>query len=113
MVDEHGAAAQMRKGVLEFCVLACVATTPTYGFEIARRLEGYPGVLESEGTLYPLLARLRKNRLVETTWQESAAGPPRRYYHLTSAGHRALRDFAEAWSPFSTSVSQLLEEALS
>jgi PadR family transcriptional regulator, regulatory protein PadR len=81
---------QVRKGVAEQCVLALLTTGEKYGVELARELTARGPIIGSEGTLYPLLARLRRSGLVETSWQESASGPPRRYYHLTSDGQLAL-----------------------
>jgi PadR family transcriptional regulator PadR len=102
--------AQLRKGVLEYCVLACVASGPTYGFEIAKKLGGYADLLTSEGTLYPLLSRLRTQGMLRTAWQASPAGPPRRYYSLTADGRAALRAFIDTWTPFSQAVSAVLAE---
>lgn len=99
--------AQLRRGVVEYCVLALIAEQPTYGLAIARRLHE-SGLLESEGTLYPLLSRLRRRDLVVSTWEESAAGPPRRYYRLTPAGHAALREFRRDWQLFHTTVNALM-----
>lgn len=99
---------QLRKGVLEYCVLACLRAGPAYGLELSSRLVA-AGLLSSEGTLYPLLSRLRGRGLVETTWQESTNGPPRRYYALTDQGTAALEAFATTWNPFAHGVAQLLE----
>lgn len=77
--------AQLRRGVLEHCVLALVESRPMYGLDLARALHDH-GVLDSEGTLYPLLSRLRRRGLVDSTWEESPSGPPRRYYRLTPDG---------------------------
>jgi len=101
---------QLRKGVLEYCVLAQLESEPRYGFELAKRLTKYPTVLESEGTLYPLLARLRKSGRVTTVWAESPNGPPRRYYELTEEGHSALNAFRDAWSEFSADTTAALKE---
>src|SRR6202041_2825474 len=79
---------QVRKGVAEQCVLALLTTGEKYGVELARELTTRGRTIGSEGTLSPLLARLRRNGLVETSWQESNAGPPRRYYRLTSDGEQ-------------------------
>jgi PadR family transcriptional regulator PadR len=67
-------------------------------------------IIGSEGTLYPLLARLRRNGLVETSWQESNSGPPRRYYHLTSDGEQALASFTKQWRVFRDAVDEILNE---
>src|SRR6266545_20880 len=71
---------QMRKGVLEYCVLALLAGRPRYGYELVQDLAGVDGMLTSEGTIYPLLSRLHRERLVDTEWKESTGGPPRKYY---------------------------------
>jgi PadR family transcriptional regulator len=106
MVDRD--LSQLRRGVLEYCVLALLREGERYGFDIARTLGGVDGMVTSEGTLYPLLGRLRREGVVETTWQESPSGPPRRYYRLTEMGEDALRSFAAEWRRFSTSVDGLL-----
>ena len=101
--------AQMRKGIVEFCVLAHLRAGASYGREIATRLASDPAVLTSEGTLYPLLARLRKQGWVETSWTASDTGPPRRYYTPTDDGGAALEAFTDAWGPFTTAVNAILK----
>lgn len=101
---------RLRRGSLEYCVLAMLRGGPTYGFDIARRLTHDGILMASEGTLYPLLSRLRKDGLVETTWQESTSGPPRRYYELTASGAYALEDFIRTWQPFRDAVDAALSE---
>jgi PadR family transcriptional regulator PadR len=105
----RNAVSQLRKGTLEYCVLALLTEGRRYGFELVRTLSEADGLMVSEGTIYPLLSRLRRDRLVETSWQESEAGPPRRYYHLTDAGRRALADFSDEWTTFRDSVDALLQ----
>ena len=104
-----GTIAQLRRGVLEFCVLALLRGGERYGFELVRALSEADGIVTTEGTLYPLLGRLRREGLVETTWRESPAGPPRRYYRLTPSGDSALSAFREEWTRFSAAVDDLLE----
>jgi PadR family transcriptional regulator PadR len=99
---------QLRRGVIEFCVLALLRDGERYAFEIVRELSEAEGMVTSEGTLYPLLSRLRRERLVETTWRESPSGPPRRYYTLTPEGEAILDAFAAEWRRFSHSVDGLL-----
>ncbi len=77
---------QLRRGVLQFCVLALLRDAERYAFELVQTLAQTDGMVTSEGTLYPLLGRLRRDGVVETTWRESPSGPPRRYYRLTAAG---------------------------
>lgn len=98
----------MRRGVLPYCVLAMLRDRQLYGFELVRALSAIDGMVTGEGTMYPLLARLRQQDLVDTTWQESAHGPPRRYYRLTPAGRQALAEFAAAWAVLRDSVNELL-----
>jgi PadR family transcriptional regulator PadR len=109
---EHGDArntlSQLRRGTLEYCVLALLRDEERYGFDLVRALSQADGMVTSEGTIYPLLSRLRRERLVTTTWRESDAGPPRRYYRLTAAGHAALADFTKEWSRFRDAVDTLL-----
>lgn len=99
----------LRRGALEHCVLAMLRREPLYGLDIARRLTADGVLMSSEGTLYPLLARLRRAGLVETAWQESAEGPPRRYYSLTREGAASVTAFAATWKPFKDAVDAALE----
>ncbi len=99
---------QLRKGVLEYCVLALLRDGQRYGFELVRALSAAEGLLVSEGTIYPLLSRLRRDDLVSTSWQESESGPPRRYYQLTETGKHALSEFSAEWIRFRDAVDALL-----
>lgn len=101
---------QMRRGAIEYCVLALLRRREWYGFELAQALAEADGLVTSEGTIYPLLSRLRRDGLVDSAWQESSQGPPRRYYSLTSEGTAALGAFAEQWGRFRDSVDRLLAE---
>lgn len=100
---------QLRRGVLEFCVLAMLGGEERYAYDLVEQLGAMDGLVTSEGTIYPLLSRLRRDGLVATRWRESAQGPPRRYYRLTAAGDRALRAFADDWARFRDSVDQLID----
>jgi PadR family transcriptional regulator len=104
---------QLRRGVLEFCVLALLVEGERYSFDLVRALGDADGLVTSEGTLYPLLGRLRREGLVDSSWRESAAGPPRRYYRITDAGDAALQAFAVQWARFRESVDKLMEQAAS
>jgi PadR family transcriptional regulator PadR len=99
---------QMRRGTLEYCVLALLRDEARYGFDLVRSLGEVDGLITSEGTIYPLLSRLRRDGLVKTTWRESRSGPPRRYYELTPAGDRALELFTTEWDRFTQAVGRLL-----
>ncbi|MEU3401390.1 PadR family transcriptional regulator [Streptomyces filamentosus] len=105
------AAVQLRKGVLEYCVLALMRDRSRYGVELVHALEESGALATSQGTVYPLLSRLRRDDLVTTTWQESASGPPRRYYALTDGGRAALDEFARVWPAFRTTVDAFLTPA--
>ena len=96
--------AQMRRGTLQYCVLALLAQEERYGFDLVKALGEVDGMVTSEGTIYPLLSRLRRDGLVETTWRESVSGPPRRYYRLTPAGQAALEAFVREWNRFRDAV---------
>jgi PadR family transcriptional regulator PadR len=110
MVDApSGLLAQMRRGTLQYCVLALLVEEERYGFDLVRALADVDGMVTSEGTIYPLLGRLRRDGLVQTTWRESTSGPPRRYYRLTAAGRTALGGFAQEWSRFRDAVDYFIE----
>ena len=101
--------AQMRRGTLQYCVLSLLADEERYGFDLVRGLAEMDGMVTSEGTIYPLLSRLRRDGLVESTWQESSSGPPRRYYRLTAAGRAALDAFRVEWRRFRDAVDHVVE----
>jgi PadR family transcriptional regulator PadR len=100
---------QMRRGAIEYCVLALLREGERYGFELTRTLAESGGLVTSEGTIYPLLSRLRQDEMVETFWQESDQGPPRRYYRITKKGRRALDEFVVQWRTFRDTVDTLME----
>ena len=90
-------------------MLAVMRQRESYAYEIVRALSDAGGLVTSEGTIYPLLSRLRRDGLVETTWRESKSGPPpRRYYRLTSQGQRALDAFVLDWTRFRDAVDAVL-----
>jgi len=98
---------QLRRGVLEYCVMAALRDDERYGYELVSELAA-EGLLSSEGTIYPLLGRLRKDGTVATRWRESSSGPPRRYYSLTARGHEALERFGYEWARFRDAVDEAL-----
>lgn len=100
---------QLRRGVLEFCVLALLRDGERYSFDLVRALGEAEGLVTSEGTLYPLLGRLRREGMVQSSWRESASGPPRRYYRITPDGDAALLGFARQWARFRDSVDGLID----
>ena len=106
--DDGNLMVQMRRGVLPYCVLAMLRSKERYGFELVQSLGAIDGMVTGEGTIYPLLARLRRQGLVETSWQESATGPPRRYYRLSPDGREALAAFTGSWRRLRDSVDDVL-----
>lgn len=99
---------QLRKGCLELAILASLWNGKLYGLEILRRLESGSDMIVSEGTVYPLLNRLKSLGLLQSEWVESEGGHPRKYYRLTVEGkHRAV-EMARVWAGFSSSLSKLL-----
>ncbi|MGX2995822.1 PadR family transcriptional regulator [Streptomyces sp. JNUCC 64] len=99
---------QLRKGVLEYCVLAQLRDGPRYGIELLEGLSAVRVMTTSQGTIYPLLSRLRRDRLVDTFLRESPSGPARRYYTLTDTGRAALAEFSASWPPFRDAVDHFL-----
>jgi PadR family transcriptional regulator, regulatory protein PadR len=106
---------QIRRGTLELCVLALIASKPRYGYDLVTALERWEPLATTEGTVYPLLRRLQREGKVEASWQESAAGPPRKYYRLTPYGRDLLGRMTAEWAELSEAVRQTLstEEAKS
>ncbi|HLL69711.1 MAG TPA: PadR family transcriptional regulator [Micromonosporaceae bacterium] len=99
------------RGVLELCVLGALAEEPTYGYAIAGRLEAAGLGPVRGGTLYPLLARLQAEQLVEATWQAGDGGPGRKYFTLTSTGHAELVSRTRMWRRFVEGTWRLLPDA--
>lgn len=96
--------AQMRKGVLEFCILSIIEKGEIYPSDIIKILD--KSKLEvKQGTIYPLLTRLKNSGLLGYNWKESTQGPPRKYYHLTNIGQTFLNSLHDTWNSLVTSVS--------
>lgn len=96
----------VRKGLLEFAVLRVIACEKLYVAEMLERLAGTEFATQ-EGTLYPLLSRLRRESLVDYEWQESDAGPPRKYYRLTESGQQALAELQGYWHHLSATLNRI------
>jgi PadR family transcriptional regulator PadR len=109
-VPIEGLATQLRKGVIEYCVLAMLGKTSRYGGELIQMLRNHDGMLVTEGTIYPLLSRMRADGLVDTEWRETAGGSPRRYYRLTEAGQKAVADFRREWLRFRSAVDGIVDD---
>lgn len=99
---------QLKKGVLELCVLALLSRQDSYAYEIASRLA--EGIDMGEGTIYPLMRRMQSDGLVDTYLVESPAGPPRKYYRLTSAGKASFASQKSEWAAFAAAVQAIIEE---
>lgn len=99
---------QLRKGSLELAILAALWENRLYGLEILRDLEAKSELIVVEGTVYPLLSRLRALGLVESEWVESDSGHPRKYYRLTAAGRQRALEMNRIWDRFSASMTNLL-----
>ncbi len=101
---------EMLKGVLEGCVLEIISNEEVYGYEITRRLNalGFSDVVD--GTVYTILVRLEKNKLVETTKKPSDMGPPRKFFKLNDAGREELKKFWAKWEFVSTKINELKEK---
>jgi PadR family transcriptional regulator, regulatory protein PadR len=97
---------QFKKGVLEMCVLAILDRKDCYGYELVNEIS--KGFSISEGTIYPLLSRLKKDGYVTTYLKESQEGPPRKYYQLTISGKDITKDLKDEWFTFIEHVSKLL-----
>jgi len=117
-IDSSNAAAldkwevQLRKGCLELAILGCLWSGKLYGLEILQSFERDSALVLSAGTVYPLLARLKAEGLLESEWVEAEAGHPRKYYRLTAAGRRRALQMARMWSRFSTTLKDLLSPLL-
>ncbi len=96
----------IRKGLLEFVILRVIATEKLYVAEMLQRLSGTEFATQ-EGTLYPLLSRMRRESLVDYEWQESDAGPPRKYYRLTEPGRQALAQLQGYWQHVNETINRL------
>ncbi len=100
---------QLRRGALDLAILASVAPGPRYGLEIIRRLEDFTDLVVTEGTVYPILARLTGEKLLDARWTTSESPHPRKYYRLTAQGRRTLDDMIDAWRTFTGKVDRLID----
>ncbi len=98
---------QMRKGILEFCILHIIARGEVYASDMLEELTSAK-IMVVEGTLYPLLTRLRKAGLVDYKWVESSSGPPRKYYTITQAGEDFVKSLTGTWEELVNSTTQII-----
>lgn len=101
--------AQMRKGILEFCILLIINKGEVYASDILQQLKD-ADLIVVEGTLYPLLSRLRSAELLSYEWRESKNGPPRKYYTMTKKGKDALKELVSTWKDLHSSITSLLHD---
>jgi PadR family transcriptional regulator, regulatory protein PadR len=100
---------QMRKGILEFCILSILSRGDAYPSEIIEKLKEAK-LIVVEGTLYPLLTRLKNDGYLTYRWEESQSGPPRKYYKLTPIGQQFLDKLTESWEELTIAVDSILKE---
>jgi Predicted transcriptional regulators len=103
---------QLRKGCLDLAILASLSRGRLYGLEILRVLQQDAQLVLAEGTVYPILSRLKQDGLLHSEWVEADAGHPRKYYWLTDAGHQRAEAMARAWTDFATNLNRTVEPLL-
>jgi PadR family transcriptional regulator PadR len=108
-MDIENSKAQMRKGVLEYCILAVLSARAAYASDIIEKMKD-ARLLVVEGTLYPLLTRLKNDGLLTYRWEESRSGPPRKYYELTPEGQSFLQELNLSWNELVESVHRITSE---
>jgi PadR family transcriptional regulator PadR len=108
-LDIENTKAQMRKGILEFCILLIISKEEVYPSDILKELKEF-NLIVVEGTLYPLLSRLKDGGLLEYRWEESKSGPPRKYYKLTDTGKNTLKQLEKNWQELSKSIHSLIKK---
>ena len=107
MMNLENVKQQMRKGILEFCILSILSRSDAYPSEIIERLKEAK-LIVVEGTLYPLLTRLKRDGLLSYRWEESNSGPPRKYYKLTPLGDGFLKNLQETWKELVQAVESII-----
>ena len=100
----ENAQVQMRKGILEFCILEIIGRGEAYASDMLEELTA-ARMIVVEGTLYPLLTRLKNAALLDYTWKESSSGPPRKYYVLTDSGRQFLGELRDTWEDMAVSIN--------
>ena len=108
MKDTHEQNSQLRKGLLELAVLLVISRGPVYASDILKQLKSNQ-LLVVEGTLYPLLSRLKNEGDLDYQWQESKNGPPRKYYQLTDSGKKNLTQIISTWNNLNHSINSLIK----
>jgi PadR family transcriptional regulator, regulatory protein PadR len=102
---------QLRRGSLDLAILLAVSTGPRYGLAIIQHLETFTDLIVTEGTIYPILARLTREGWLEAKWVEGEAPHARKYYRLTAEGERRLADMKADWRSFTSKIGRLIDAA--
>jgi PadR family transcriptional regulator, regulatory protein PadR len=105
-MDLENTRSQMRKGILEYCILCIIDKQECYASDIIEEMKR-ARLIVVEGTLYPLLTRLKNSGLLNYKWEESKSGPPRKYYSLTKEGKDFIKELSETWDELSSAVKQI------
>lgn len=95
---------QVRRGILEYCILSLIQERPRYGYDLITTLAQWEQLTITEGTLYPLMRRLQKEGQIEAYWEESALGPPRKFYRLTAVGQALVEAMGSEWTKLVAAV---------
>ena len=109
IMNTENTSSQMRKGVLEFCILSIIRKSEVYPSDIIDQMKA-AGLSILEGTLYPLLTRLKNAELLSYRWEESATGPPRKYFSLTEKGETFYQELQQTWKQLADAVHQIIQE---
>ena len=102
---------QMKKGILEFCILTIIKRKEVYPSEVIEELKKSE-LIVVEGTIYPLLTRLKNAEILTYRWQESTSGPPRKYYSITKQGEKFLKELEETWNNIAESVTKITKSII-
>ncbi|MFH0892150.1 MAG: PadR family transcriptional regulator [Candidatus Falkowbacteria bacterium] len=108
-INTENTKAQMRKGILEYCILLVISRGKVYSSDILRALKE-ANLIVVEGTIYPLLTRLKNSALLSYDWEESQSGPPRKYYSLTDTGRKTLEQLTATWRSLRGSIESLTDK---
>ncbi len=101
---------QVRKGLLELCILNFLRDEPHYGYEIVKRLTTVPELIIAEGTVYPIMSRLKREGLLASSLRESDRGPVRKYYSLTAAGKKRVEAMNERWGELKGAITKIIRK---
>ena len=102
---------QLRKGLLELCILNVIGCGRVYGYDVVKQLRGIDALVVAEGTIYPILSRLKRDGLVKTSLEESPSGPARKYYELTKRGGQLLAEMNAYWDGLTNGIGRLRKES--